>query len=290
MKTNFLCITLLCAINVCATAQKDIIVTIEAQKIEAKILEVSPTEIKYKEVDYIDGPTFVLPTSNINTIIFANGKVSVYNTVNTNKHDAEQIPITPEEVSLYQKYPKELVVKIGGDYSMLFNKNAKVFLFVTCDDAEVVEFGYRKRGITKRYPNFSEYCKVVSNCRAFDINNAISGACEKFNNYSLAKEKCTLIPYKSEPMTSDDYSIVFKINKVDVGDEGVSRMSLNTGTQTGGAIVCGIITIYDAQKTKFCEIEVDRIQGNSSASTIARLENAIEEIFGNKIFYLRFSN
>lgn len=58
---------------------QDIILTTEAQKIEAKITEVSKSEIRYKEKDYPDGPTFVLPTDEINSIIYANGKVVLYN-------------------------------------------------------------------------------------------------------------------------------------------------------------------------------------------------------------------
>ena len=58
---------------------QDIIVTKDAQKIEAKILEVSTTEIRYKEFDYQDGPTFILSTDEIATITYGNGKVVVYN-------------------------------------------------------------------------------------------------------------------------------------------------------------------------------------------------------------------
>jgi TonB family protein len=62
----------------CVSAQ-DIIVTKEAKKIEAKITEVSKAEIRYKELDNLDGPTFILSTDNIVTIIYANGKVVIYN-------------------------------------------------------------------------------------------------------------------------------------------------------------------------------------------------------------------
>lgn len=58
---------------------QDIIVTKEAKKIEAKILEVSKTEIKYKELDNLDGPTFILGTEDINSIIYSNGKVALFN-------------------------------------------------------------------------------------------------------------------------------------------------------------------------------------------------------------------
>ena len=62
----------------CVFAQ-DIIVTKDSQKIDAKILEVSKSEIKYKEFNYQDGPTFILSTVDIVTIIYANGKVVLYN-------------------------------------------------------------------------------------------------------------------------------------------------------------------------------------------------------------------
>ncbi len=56
---------------------QDIIVTKEAQKIEAKILEVSSTEIKYKKQSNLEGPTFILGVEEINSIIYANGEVQL---------------------------------------------------------------------------------------------------------------------------------------------------------------------------------------------------------------------
>lgn len=61
----------------------DIIITTDANKIEAKITEVSKSEIRYKEKDNIDGPTFVLETADVHSILYANGKVVVYNQQST---------------------------------------------------------------------------------------------------------------------------------------------------------------------------------------------------------------
>ena len=58
---------------------QDIIVTTDSKKIEAKILEVSDLEIKYKEKDYLDGPTFVMTTDKISSVLYANGRVVLYN-------------------------------------------------------------------------------------------------------------------------------------------------------------------------------------------------------------------
>ncbi len=57
---------------------QDIIVTTDAKKIEAKIVEVTKSEIRYKEKDYTDGPTFVISTDEISSIIYGNGKVVLY--------------------------------------------------------------------------------------------------------------------------------------------------------------------------------------------------------------------
>lgn len=78
---------------------QDIIVTTDAKKIEAKITEVSKSEIKYKEFDYQDGPTFTLSVEEINSIIYANGKVTLYNQEKANEESpkAVQEPIAQEE-------------------------------------------------------------------------------------------------------------------------------------------------------------------------------------------------
>lgn len=65
----------------------DVILTTDANKIEAKITEVSKSEIKYKEKDNIDGPTFVLETTDIHSILYANGKVVLYNQQTSSQAD-----------------------------------------------------------------------------------------------------------------------------------------------------------------------------------------------------------
>ena len=75
-KVLLLAISVVAAIGVYA---QDVIVTRDAQRIEAKILEVSSSEIKYKELDNLDGPTFIIEASEISSVIYSNGKVVLYN-------------------------------------------------------------------------------------------------------------------------------------------------------------------------------------------------------------------
>lgn len=75
-KLFFLFAAILMTANVMA---QDIIVTRDARKIDAKVLEISKTEIKYKTTDNLDGPTYILSTEDLVTIIYANGKVELFN-------------------------------------------------------------------------------------------------------------------------------------------------------------------------------------------------------------------
>ena len=56
----------------------DVIVLRNSTRIDAKILEVSDTEIKYKKADNLNGPTFIQKVEGISAIIYENGDVSSY--------------------------------------------------------------------------------------------------------------------------------------------------------------------------------------------------------------------
>ena len=96
MKKTITLFAFLVISSVLACAQ-DIIVTNSAQRIEAKILEVSKTEIKYKEADNLEGPLFVLGTDEIHTIIYANGKVVLYDNDKPTEDKSEQERIAQEQ-------------------------------------------------------------------------------------------------------------------------------------------------------------------------------------------------
>lgn len=67
----------LCFATICMFAQ-DVIITTDEQKIEAKILEVSTKEVRYKKASNPDGPIFILESTKIATIIYENGDVQVF--------------------------------------------------------------------------------------------------------------------------------------------------------------------------------------------------------------------
>ena len=57
---------------------EDIIITTESEKIDAVIETVSDTEVHYKKASNPTGPTFILSTSKIASIIYSNGEVQAF--------------------------------------------------------------------------------------------------------------------------------------------------------------------------------------------------------------------
>lgn len=62
----------------CLSAQ-DIITLHDGNDIQAKILEVTTTEVKYKKFSNLEGPTFSLPKSDIQIVHYQNGENEVFN-------------------------------------------------------------------------------------------------------------------------------------------------------------------------------------------------------------------
>lgn len=64
----------------------DNIILKNGDEIPAKIIEINPTEVKYKKCDYINGPTVVLEKSKVFMIKYANGTKDVFSSENTNEN------------------------------------------------------------------------------------------------------------------------------------------------------------------------------------------------------------
>jgi hypothetical protein len=71
-----------------ANAQ-DLLILKDGNTIEAKVLEISPTEIRYKRFDHLDGPTIVVLAENVLSIRYENGRTEIINAVT---HPATTIP------------------------------------------------------------------------------------------------------------------------------------------------------------------------------------------------------
>lgn len=101
-------ITLLTVMSAMSAFCADVIVTTKSEKLEVKIVEISSTEVKYKKVSNLQGPTFVLSTDEINTIMYENGEVQVM------EHKAAQ-PAQPVQTA-QQPVPAAQPQQVYGQY------------------------------------------------------------------------------------------------------------------------------------------------------------------------------
>ena len=60
------------------TFSQDTIFTQKGEVILSKVIEVLPTEIKYKNFNNLDGPLYTVGISDINKIVYENGSVDVF--------------------------------------------------------------------------------------------------------------------------------------------------------------------------------------------------------------------
>ena len=75
---------------------QDTIFKTDAQSVQAKILEISTTEVRYKRFSNPDGPTYVLPVSQISHIVYQNGERDDFNPAPAAAKPAVQPEVCPE--------------------------------------------------------------------------------------------------------------------------------------------------------------------------------------------------
>ena len=76
-RTSLIIIAL--SLSAATAAAQDTIVRTDARSIQARILEISPSEVRYKRYSNPDGPTYVLPVADIAHIIYQNGERDDFN-------------------------------------------------------------------------------------------------------------------------------------------------------------------------------------------------------------------
>jgi len=74
---------------------QDLIILKNGNVIEAKVLEISPTEIRYKRIDHLDGPTIVIMAVDVLSIRYENGKIEVINAATQPSVPTPSIPNIP---------------------------------------------------------------------------------------------------------------------------------------------------------------------------------------------------
>lgn len=63
-----------CVCGMFGVSAQDLIVKIDATQIKSKVLEIAPDAVKFKKFSNLEGPVYILPVSEIDYIVFANGE------------------------------------------------------------------------------------------------------------------------------------------------------------------------------------------------------------------------
>ena len=82
-------LVLACVCGAVSASAQDLIVKRDSSRIEARVTEVSPSEVRYKRFSNPEGPTYVLPTADIHAIRYANGEEEIYELPAPKRADAE---------------------------------------------------------------------------------------------------------------------------------------------------------------------------------------------------------
>ncbi|MCB4807235.1 hypothetical protein LG651_03155 [Tamlana sp. 62-3] len=117
---------------------QDVITNIDGSTINAKILEISKNEIKYKKTNYLDGPLIIIDKKDISQIKYENGDIEIFQQTTSDKE-------------------KVYAEKEKSDISSIFNKGNKVFLEKS-DDANNDALEYFKNSLKKW-----NYWQIVEN-------------------------------------------------------------------------------------------------------------------------------
>jgi hypothetical protein len=104
----------------------DVIALKNGEEINAKVLEINQTEIKYKKCDNLDGPTFIIPKSDATKIKFSNGTTEV---INSEKPKAEESDYyNPVSKTKIKPYSGESIINRFALASMILAV-VSIFLF-----------------------------------------------------------------------------------------------------------------------------------------------------------------
>ena len=129
-------------ISVVNTFAQDIILKKDGSEIEAKVLEITDQQIKYKDFDFQSGPTRNINISDVFMITYENGQKEVFNKQATSPTPPTSQPLTPQ---------RELYETSSSDLQREFERIGR-------DDAQMLNF-FRKNGFTNYYSSFESACR-----------------------------------------------------------------------------------------------------------------------------------
>lgn len=86
---------------------QDIITKTDSTQIQAKIIEINPSQISYKKFSYLDGPLYIIDISDVQRIQFQNGEIEFYN------EEEDAYSVLPTGVMTYNSWSGK--ISVGGE-------------------------------------------------------------------------------------------------------------------------------------------------------------------------------
>jgi len=131
----------LCFVLVCGVVLgQDIIVTKNARRIEAKVTEVGTDNIRYKSLNNLDGPDYVMSKKDISSIIYKNGIVELFETVVQKEEIKEEIK---EKIADFEG--KNDFLQLNDDAQEIFLKKYDIALYEKFRTGQ--NFSYRGKNL-----------------------------------------------------------------------------------------------------------------------------------------------
>ena len=142
MQAKNICLTVWILLVLGTLNAQDIIITKDAGRIEAKILEVSQSEIKYRQFSNPEGPACVMAAEEVQSITYANGEVQTFDNQDIQVNKAALPDSQGDQEQQAEAAPKTVVHygnltggKIKRDKNNYYNADG-----TSVSEAEYLEF------------------------------------------------------------------------------------------------------------------------------------------------------
>ena len=120
MKKLFIVLAVFTGGILSANAQ-DLIILRDGNVIESQVVEISPTEIRYRRFDHLEGPIIVVPAANVMSIRFANGMVQIITAAPAAAPVTAQAARASRHPSFYALDPNRLAFGLSLDVGAIAN-------------------------------------------------------------------------------------------------------------------------------------------------------------------------
>lgn len=144
---------------------QDLITTKNGDIVKAKVLEITTSEIKYKKIDNLSGPTYSILKSDVFSINYKNGSKDVFSETITKeqKNDNEVVADIAIENDLYGynfEISKEVEVNLPNK-DVYYKKISEIDEVLYCDDFEL-ELSRYDNDAYEYFPDLNKYIGEMS--------------------------------------------------------------------------------------------------------------------------------